>query len=128
VIDCGYGVARRLAAAKIPLPSLREIFITHLHSDRVLEFGMLVDAAWSAGLKTQVDAYGPAGLVALADAFWESNRFDVEMRMADEGKPDPRKLLVVHDIRDPGPVMADDRVRVTTFRTPHPPILEGNYA
>jgi ribonuclease BN (tRNA processing enzyme) len=128
VIDCGYGVARQLAAAEIPLPSLRKIFITHLHSDHVLEFGTLVDAAWSAGLRTQVDAYGPAGLKALADAFWESNRFDVETRMADEGKPDPRKLLVVNDITDPGPVMADDRVRVTAFRTPHPPILDGNYA
>lgn len=128
VIDCGYGVTRQLAGARVPLPSLRNVFVTHLHSDHVLEFGTMIDAAWSAGLRQQVDAYGPAGLRALAEAFWESNRFDVETRMADEGKPDPRRLLAVHDIAGPGPVMADERVRVTAFRTPHPPILEGNYA
>jgi len=128
VIDCGYGVARQLAAAKVPLPSIRYIFITHLHSDHVLEFGPLVDAAWAAGLNHEVDAYGPTGLKALADAFWESIRFDIAVRMPDEGKPDPRKLLVVHDFDEPGPVMRNGQVQVTAFRTPHPPILRDNYA
>lgn len=128
LIDCGYGVARQLAAAKVPLPSVRYVFITHLHSDHVVEFGPLIDAAWAAGLDHQVDAYGPTGLKALADAFWESLRFDVAVRIIDEGKPDPRRLLVVHDIAEPGPVMRNDQVAVTAFRTPHPPILQENYA
>ncbi len=128
VIDCGYGVTRQLAAAKVPLSSLRYVFITHLHSDHVVEFGTLADAAWAAGLSHEVDAYGPTGLKALADAFWESLRFDIAVRMPDEGKPDPRRLFVVHDIAEPGPVMRNDRVTVTAFRTPHPPILQENYA
>ena len=128
VVDCGYGVARRLAEAHVALPSIRYVFVTHLHSDHVLEFGNMVDAAWSAGLNHQVDAYGPEGLAALAQGFWEANRFDVETRIPDEGKPDPRKLLVVNEIHGSGPVMSTGRVKVSAFRTPHPPIMEQNYA
>jgi ribonuclease BN (tRNA processing enzyme) len=128
VVDCGYGVAKRLVEAKVALPSLRYIFVTHLHSDHVLEFGNLVYCAWSAGLNHQVDAFGPVGLAAVAQAFWQANDFDIEVRIPDEGKPDPRKLLVVKEIDGSGPVLNNDRVKVTAFRTPHPPILRKNYA
>ena len=128
VVDCGYGVAKRLVEAKVALPSIRYVFITHLHSDHVLEFGNMVYSAWSAGLKHEVDAFGPVGLEALTHNFWETNRFDIEIRIPDEGKPDPRKLLMVKEIHDSGPVVDTGRVKVSAFRTPHPPILEKNYA
>ncbi len=128
VVDCGYGVAKRLVEAKVALPSIRYVFITHLHSDHALEFGNMVYSAWSAGLNHEVDAFGPVGLEALTRGFWEANRFDVEIRIPDEGKPDPRKLLVVKEIHDSGPVVDTGRVKVSAFRTPHPPILEKNYA
>ena len=53
VVDCGYGVAKRLEEAKVALPSIRYVFVTHLHSDHVLEFGNMVYSAWSAGLITR---------------------------------------------------------------------------
>ena len=48
--------------------------------------------------------------------------------MPDEGKPDPRKLLKVSEIEDSGAVPDTGAVKVSAFRTPHPPILEKNYA
>ena len=33
VIDCGDGVARQLAFADVPLPTVRHVFLTHHHSD-----------------------------------------------------------------------------------------------
>ena len=128
VVDCGPGVSKRLAEAKIPLPNIRYVFVTHLHSDHVIEYGNMVYGAWSAGLDHEVDAFGPVGLDALTRAFWEQNRADIEIRMPDESKPDPRKLLVVKEIEASGPVMSNPRVKVSAFRTPHPPILEKNYA
>lgn len=128
IIDCGIGITKRLVEANVPLPSLRYVFVTHLHSDHVLEFGNMIDASWSVGLNHEVNAFGPVGLEALVQAYWESNLADIEIRIPDEGKPDPRKLLVVKDIGKSGPVMSNDKVEVTAFRTPHPPILERNYA
>lgn len=127
VVDCGYGVAKELVLAEVKLPDLRYIFVTHLHSDHVLEFGNLADAAWSAGLKHEVDAFGPVGLDDLTRNFWKSNIFDLEVRIPDEGKPDPRKLLVVHEITQSAQIMQNEAVKVTAFQTPHPPIMK-NYA
>ena len=62
---------------------------------------------------------------ALTKAYWESIKFDVDTRITDESKPDPRKLLVAKDIVENGPVMSNDKVKVTAFRTPHPPINDN---
>jgi len=124
VIDTGYGVSFKLIEAKFPLPALRHVFITHHHSDHNAEFGPLMNNAWAIGLKTPVDAYGPAGMHQLTDGFWQAYRFDIETRMADEGRPDLRKLVNVHEYTE-GPVMAGDGVKVTALRNLHPPITES---
>src|SRR5258708_3433288 len=127
VVDCGMGVSERLTGAGVALPNLRYVFITHHHSDHNLEYGNLLYNAWAAGLRNPVETYGPKGLVDMTRVFWELNRFDIETRIADEGRPDPRKLVNAHDVAGPGSVMQTEQVRVTAFRTPHPPILD-NYA
>jgi ribonuclease BN (tRNA processing enzyme) len=124
VIDTGYGVSFKLVEAKFPLPALRYIFITHHHSDHNAEFGLLLNNAWAIGLRTPVDAYGPAGMRRLASGFWDAYQFDIETRMADEGRPDLRKLVNIHEYGE-GPVMATGDVRVTALRNVHPPITES---
>src|ERR1051326_528440 len=93
VIDTGKGVSFKLIDAKFTLAPLRYVFITHHHSDHNAEFGLLMNNAWAIGLKTPVDAYGPRGMRELAEGFWQAYRFDIETRMADEGRPDLRKLV-----------------------------------
>jgi ribonuclease BN (tRNA processing enzyme) len=124
VVDAGYGVTLKLLAAGVPLAAIRNVFITHHHSDHNLELGNLAYNAWLAGLRTQVDVYGPSGVDALMSAFWESNRFDVETRIADEGRPDPRLLVAAHAYAE-GPVMTSGEVRVSALRNNHPPVTES---
>ena len=59
VIDCGDGVARQLVSANVPLPTVRHIFLTHQHSDHNADYGNLIWLAWTAGLRTRVDTWGP---------------------------------------------------------------------
>jgi ribonuclease BN (tRNA processing enzyme) len=125
VIDCGAGVSRQLVAAGVPIPQVKYIFITHHHSDHNLEYGNLVYNAWAAGLSTPINAYGPVGLEQMTRTYWELNKFDVETRIADEGRPDPRKLLVAKDINSDGLVLQTDDVKVAAFRTPHPPVTDN---
>ena len=124
LIDTGAGVSLKLIAAKFPMPALRYVFITHHHSDHNAEFGLLLNNAWAMGLRTPVDAYGPAGMRRLADGFWDAYRFDIETRMADEGRPDLRKLVAIHEYTE-GPVMAAGNAKVTALRNVHPPITES---
>ncbi len=93
----------------------------------MLEYGPVVYNGWATGLRTRVDAYGPPPLKGMTQAFWDYMRFDVDTRIDDEGRPDPRPLLVANEFTAPGVVMQNDDVKVTCARVVHPPI-EHAYA
>lgn len=123
VIDCGDGVARQLAFAGVPLPSLRHIFITHQHSDHTADYGNLIQLAWTAGLNARVDAWGPPPLARMTQLFFEMNASDIDVRVANEGRTPLPPLVHVHELRDGGAVMADEHVRVTAAVVDHPPVV-----
>jgi ribonuclease BN (tRNA processing enzyme) len=125
VIDCGMGVSHQLVTAGVPLEQVKYIFISHHHSDHNLEYGNLVYNAWAAGLSTPIHSFGPKGIEEMTRIYWELNKFDVETRIADEGRPDPRPLLIAKDIAEDGVVLQTPDVKVTAFRTPHPPIVDN---
>jgi ribonuclease BN (tRNA processing enzyme) len=125
VIDCGMGVSRQLVNAGVSIPAVKYIFISHHHSDHNLEYGNLAYNAWAAGLSTPIHSFGPKGIEQMTKTFWELNKFDVETRIEDEGRPDPRPLLIARDILDDGVVLQTADVKVTAFRTPHPPIVDN---
>jgi ribonuclease BN (tRNA processing enzyme) len=125
VVDCGEGVAHQVTQAGVPLNMLRHVFITHHHSDHDLDYGNLIYDAWAAGLRTPVDAYGPPPTKAMTAAYWELNKFDIETRIADEGRPDLRKLVSVHEFDQPGLVMQNEDVKVSAARVRHPPITQA---
>jgi ribonuclease BN (tRNA processing enzyme) len=125
VIDCGDGVALQLVRAGIALDALRYVFITHHHSDHNLDYGNLIYDAWAAGLRKPVDAYGPPPLAAITEAYWQLNRFDIETRIADEGRVDLRKLVSAHEFAKDGEVMRNEDMKVTAARVRHPPIAQA---
>jgi ribonuclease BN (tRNA processing enzyme) len=125
VIDCGMGVSHQLVSAGVPLESIKYIFISHHHSDHNLEYGNLVYNAWATGLSTPIHSFGPKGIEAMTQTYWELNKFDIETRIEDEGRPDLRKLLIAKDITEDGVVLQTADVKVTAFRTPHPPITDN---
>lgn len=122
VVDCGNGVASQLAKAKVPLPSIRSIFVTHHHSDHDADWGNLQLLAWASDLQKPIASYGPPDLEKMKKAFLELNAVDIAVRMADEGRPTLDRLMQVHNIIQGGPVMQDENVKVTCAVVDHPPI------
>lgn len=125
LIDCGYGVTKQLVTANIALNRLRYIFITHHHSDHNLEFGPLIYNTWITGLPAQIDAYGPPGLTRLAQQFFDYQKFDIDVRIVDEGRTDPRKLVTTHELSKPGVILTNDDVKVSMSVVRHPPIKDA---
>lgn len=123
VVDCGLGVSRGLTDQGMQLKDLSLIFITHMHSDHYLELGPLLHTAWTAGLKTQVDIWGPSGLTAYWDGFLASMKDDIDLRIADEGRPDVRDLILFHKI-DAGAFYSHGGIEVEALRTHHPPLID----
>jgi len=122
LVDCGDGVARQLALAKLPVRDLRTVFITHQHSDHNAGYGPLFLLSWAANMTQPVDVYGPPPLVDMTARLLEAYRYDIELRMADEGRRALAPLIRPHEITGGGDVFKDDRVRVTATLNDHPPI------
>ncbi len=122
LVDCGDGVARQLALAKLPLRDLRAVFITHQHSDHNAGYGPLFLLGWPGGLSEPVDVYGPPPLVDMTKQLLDAYRFDIELRMRDEGRPPLATLVRPHEITTAGEIFKDDHVRVTAALNDHPPI------
>ena len=125
IVDCGYGTSKQLLNAGIALNRLRYIFITHHHSDHNLEYGPLLYNAWITGLPAQVNSYGPPGLRNMTQDFFNYLKFDIETRIVDEGRPDPRKQIVATDFEKQGVVLVNDDVKVTSCQVSHPPITQA---
>lgn len=123
VIDCGDGVARQMAMAKLKLAAIRSIFLTHQHSDHNADYGNLVLLAWAADLSRRIDAYGPPPLSEMTRLFLAMNDYDIRTRIADEGRPPLSELIVPHQISSGGLVMQDENVRVTAALVDHPPVI-----
>ncbi|KAF0804312.1 hypothetical protein A6D6_03149 [Alcanivorax xiamenensis] len=124
LLDAGYGASLRLVQAGIPLARLKGVFITHLHSDHVLDYPSVLMNGWASGLKHSVRVFGPPGTQAMTDNTWKTFQVDIGLRIDDEGKPDPRQLITVKEIGE-GVVYRDKQLTVSALRVPHPPFKDG---
>jgi ribonuclease BN (tRNA processing enzyme) len=125
LVDCGYGVSGQLISAGIALNRLRYIFITHHHSDHNLEYGPLLYNAWITGLPNRIDAFGPPGLEKMTQDFFSYSKFDIDTRISDEGRPDPRLLVTTHEFSRGEVLLQNNDVKVSSCRVRHPPIEQA---
>jgi ribonuclease BN (tRNA processing enzyme) len=122
VVDCGDGVARQLVLAGVNLASLRHIFITHHHSDHNADYGNLIWLAWAAGLRNRVDTWGPPPLEKMTRLFFEMNAYDINTRIADEGRVSLAPLVHVHEFTEGGVILQNESMKVTAALVHHPPV------
>jgi len=120
VVDCGDGVARQMVKAGLDLGRIRDVFITHQHSDHNADYGNLLLLAWETDLKRPVNTYGPPPLKRMTELFLQMDDYDIRVREADEGRPPLTPLIVPHEITQAGPVMRDTNVKVTAALVEHP--------
>jgi ribonuclease BN (tRNA processing enzyme) len=120
VVDCGNGVARQLTLAGVDLPRIRHLFITHHHSDHNADFGTLILLAWAAGLRSDVDTWGPPPLARMTDLFFEMSAADIDIRIKDEARAPLRPLVHAHELTEGGVVVKDERVAVRAAVVHHP--------
>lgn len=123
VIDCGLGVARGIVEAGVNLPQITDIFITHLHSDHVLEFGPLLHTAWTAGLGRPVRVFGPKGTKSLWNGFLKSMAYDIGTRISDEGRQPLAGLVDICEYCE-GTILGETGLNICALKVPHPPVEE----
>ena len=124
LFDCGRGATIRLTQAGIPLESLNRLFLTHLHSDHVVQIPDLLLAGWvvGAGRKTPLDVWGPAGTGAMMAGLEQAFAFDIHLRRDIDEKFAAEGIAVrSHDI-ETGVVFDEGGLKVTAFLVDHEPV------
>ena len=124
IIDCGIGVTQALAHAGHSAANVTEVFITHLHSDHMLEMGGLIHTAWTSGLRHPIVIYGPVGTAQVWSHFLKMMMIDINVRIIDEGRPKLQDLISVQEYGD-GDVMETGDLVVKALRTVHPPLKDS---
>ena len=129
LVDCGSDVTRQLRRARL-LSSLRQVFLTHLHSDHDCDYFNLFLLGWpilqhnppvhvwgpgSAGPMCALPAEAPGdvdiplvnpenptpGIVDVTRYQVQAHAFDINVRMRDSGRRDLTTLVVPHEIALP---------------------------
>jgi ribonuclease BN (tRNA processing enzyme) len=119
LVDCPNGVARQIVMAGLSLDRLGQLFITHNHSDHVLDVGSLLVLAWGSGLNSPVGIHGPPPLRKIVGHSLAASRYDIAVRMREEGRPALLPLIHVSEQARGGPVYRDAKVTVSSVAVDH---------
>ncbi|GGO87415.1 ribonuclease Z [Marinobacterium nitratireducens] len=127
VFDAGGGMVQRAieAAQKKGIEALyptniKHLFLTHLHSDHVLDYPELAATYWWRRTE-QLSAYGPSGLQAMTDGYYEMLDTDIKLRTAGHQPiKNPTFYQVKVEEHDKGGwVVTDGDVKIEAFEVEH---------
>ena len=123
LFDCGRGATLRLAQVGVPLGSVSRLFLTHLHSDHVVQIPDLLLTGWvGGGRKVPLEVWGPEGTSLMMEHLQRAFAFDIHMRRdVDEKASGEGAKVVSHDIKQ-GVVFDQQGVKVTAFLVDHSPV------
>jgi ribonuclease Z len=105
LFDAGRGAMSRLVEAGFPMNAVTKVFLTHLHSDHVVELPDLLLSPWSAvpERRMPLEVWGPDGTRDMMRHLEEAFAFDIHMRRdVDERFSRDGIKVVAHDIGEGG--------------------------
>jgi ribonuclease Z len=121
LFDCGRGVLLRATEAGIPVESISKLFLTHLHSDHIVEIPDLYLTPWASRVprKVPLEIWGPTGTRDMMEHLEKAFAFDIHIRRDVDEKFSPEGIKVsAHDIEQ-GTVYERNGVKVTAFLVDH---------
>jgi ribonuclease Z len=124
LFDAGRGVMQRLAQAGVPMDGVTKLFITHLHSDHIVDVPDLYLTPWSAGSerKVRLEVWGPDGTREMMRNLEKAFAFDIHVRRDVDEKVSPEGIkFTARDVRE-GTVYERNGVKITAFLVDHGPV------
>jgi hypothetical protein len=64
--------------------------------------------AWVSGFKGHIDSWGPPPLDQITKSFFQTNQYDINIRIPDEGRSPLIPMVASHEITKEGVVMQDE--------------------
>ena len=124
LFDAGRGFMQRLAQAGVPMDGVTKLFITHLHSDHIVDVPDLYLTPWSAPSERKVplEVWGPDGTREMMRNLEKAFAFDIHVRRDLDEKVSPEGIkFKATDVRE-GTVYEQNGVKITAFLVDHGPV------
>ncbi len=129
MFDVGDGVVQKAENIGLPLTHLDGIFITHWHSDHMIDLPSLISRSWVLGRNTDLHLYGPDGTDTLNQAINQFLHIENQHRVDHHGTTlmDLSKArAVAHEFhneeRGRAVVFNQDGLKITAFDVSHEPV------
>jgi ribonuclease Z len=122
LVDCGSGVTQRLLAADSCGADLDAVFLTHLHSDHIVDLFQLVISSWHQGRDRPQCIFGPTGTRHYCDGLMALWRAELDQRIAHERRASTAALELEVTEFQAGKVWDQGGVRVTAVEVDHRPV------
>jgi len=118
LFDAGRGVVQRLYQLEVPLSEVNTLFLTHLHSDHVIDVNDVWQTGWMWQRATPLSVYGPQGTQVLTDHIEKALIYDITIRHQHSGLPLESAKFKTTEIKE-GVVFKQDNIVVTAFLVDH---------
>ncbi len=129
IVDCGPGLVRRAAALSpryggkieaLRAANLKNLFITHLHSDHTAGLADIMLIPWVMGRDAPLEVVGPEGTKKMIYHLHEAYKEDNRVRLYGlENANNQGWRTNVHEIEKEGIIYKDDNVSVEAFLVEH---------
>lgn len=122
LVDCGSGTTQRLLGAGASGAGIDAVFLTHLHSDHIVDLFQLIVSSWHQGRDRPQRLFGPPGTRRYVDGLMTLWKPELELRIAHERRPSTLALEVEVVEYAKGEIWRDGGVVVRAVEVRHQPV------
>ena len=122
LVDCGSGVTQRLDQSKISSAKIDALFLTHLHSDHVVDLYQLIISSWHSYKMNPWKIYGPKGTKKFVKKLMNTWKDERELRIKYEARQSNEAFKInVIEFGSIGNISIKD-IKVRYFEVDHKPV------
>ncbi len=122
LVDCGSGVTQRLNQSGNSSVDIDALFLTHLHTDHVVDIYQLIISSWHSDRDETWKIYGPKGTKKFIDKIFLSWKDERKLRITYEKRKSTKALMYkVYEFNKEGSIKFND-LRIKYFEVDHKPV------
>ncbi len=122
LFDAGSGVTQRLNESGIKSSDIDVLFITHMHSDHIIDIYQLYISGWHQGRVKPFKIIGPLGIKDFVETLFKAFKKELEGRRKWEVRPNENALLYeVYEVAK-NYKYKDNVAQITPFEVDHKPV------
>ena len=122
LVDCGSGITQRLDQINISTADIDALFLTHLHSDHVIDLYQLIISSWHSYRTKPWKVYGPKGTKKFVSKIMNAWQEERMQRIKYENRSSTKAFnIIVKEFSTSGTINIKD-LKIKYFEVDHKPV------